>query len=63
MSDPSLGCGDWESLLASRLIHGLFMRTLWALCILRNARQSLIVEIGGQVNVRAQQVEVAAPES
>jgi hypothetical protein len=39
------------------------MRTLWALCILRNARQSLIVEIGGQVNVRAQQVEVAAPES
>jgi hypothetical protein len=47
----------------SRHLHGIFMQRLWALCSLRKAPLALIVQNAGQVNVRAQQVEVAAPES
>jgi hypothetical protein len=50
-------------LLVSRHLHGIFTRTLWALCSLRKAPLALIVQNAGQVNVRAHQAEVAAPES
>jgi hypothetical protein len=39
------------------------MRTLWALCSLPMAQLALIVQNAGQVNVRAKQVELAAPQS
>jgi hypothetical protein len=49
-------------LFVSRHFYGIFMRTLWALCSLRKVSLALIVQNVSQVNVCAEQVEVAAPE-
>src|SRR5262245_78446 len=56
VNDPRLGRDDWEMLLASRHLHGVFRRTL---CSLRMVSQALTVRNAGQVNVRAQQVRSA----